>query len=288
MGIPNRQALIALFGAAAMICWLSTVGARELAVDIDQMVEVEIATIGVAAFGSSPVVLLREPQAREVIPIFIGPNEAQAILRGMHGIDTPRPLTHDLLGSVLAGLEVTLERVYVDDLVDNTFLGMLELRIAGRDEPVRIDSRPSDALALALRAGASIHVAPRVLEAAREIEFEGLDDQIVTALGITVNPVTDDLRIALGLPDEPGVLVSNVTGPAEDAGMEPGALVLGVNDEIPTSPMRYLDLVRRTPTDQDTRLRYWQDGAIHELELPTDVPSPQPRRERTPQPSITL
>lgn len=101
MGIPNRQALIALFGAAAMICWLSTVGARELAVDIDQMVEVEIATIGVAAFGSSPVVLLREPQAREVIPIFIGPNEAQAILRGMHGIDTPRPLTHDLLGSVL-------------------------------------------------------------------------------------------------------------------------------------------------------------------------------------------
>lgn len=288
MGIPTRQTLIPLLGSAALICWLCTAGARELAVDIDEMVEVEIATIGVAAFGRSPVVLLREPNAREVIPIFIGPNEANAILRGMHGIDTPRPLTHDLLGSVLAGLDVTLERIYVDDLVDNTFLGMLELRVAGRDEPVRIDSRPSDAMALALRAGATIHVAPRVLEAAREIEFEGLDDQIVTALGITVNPVTDDLRVALDLPNEPGVLVSNVTGPAEEAGMEPGALVLEVNDETPITPMRFLDLVRRTPADEDARIRYWQAGEIHELELPTDVPSPQPRRERTPEPGITL
>ncbi len=288
MALPIRP-LHTLVALLALSCGLiTTSNARELAADIDEMVSVEIATIGVAALGHSPVVLLREPHAREVIPIFIGTNEANAILRAMHGIDTPRPLTHELLGRVIQGLDATLERVYVDDLVDNTFLGMLEFRVAGREQPLRIDSRPSDALALALRAGASIHVAPKVLEAARQIEYEGLDDQIVTAVGITVNPLTDDLRIALDLPDEAGVLVSNVTGPAEEAGMEPGALILTVNGETPASPLAFLELVRRTPAEQPVQIHYWQAGEIMELELPTEVPSPQPRRQRHPEPGIAL
>jgi bifunctional DNase/RNase len=287
MAIPSRQ-VRKLLVLLALNCWLTTTSARELAADIEQMVSVEIATIGVAAFSHSPVVLLREPHAREVIPIFIGTNEANAILRAMHGIDTPRPLTHELLGTVIQGLDATLERVYVDDLVDNTFLGMLEFRVAGREQPLRIDSRPSDALALALRTGASIHVAPKVLEAARQIEYEGLDDQIVTAVGITVNPLTDDLRIALDLPDELGVLVSHVTGPAQKAGMEPGALLLTVNGETPRSPLDFLERVRQTPTEQDVQIRYWQAGDIIELELPTDVPSPQSRRQRRSEQGMAL
>lgn len=285
MSLPKLGSylLSLLCGVALLAASMSTASARELAAEIDEMVEVEIATVGVAGFGGPPVVLLREPGAREVIPIFIGINEAGAILRGLAGERSPRPMTHDLLSDVLGEMEATLERVYVDAIVDHTFLGMLELSLPGRDERVRIDSRPSDAIALAIHAGASIHVAPQVLEAARDIEYEGLDDQVVVALGITVAPVTADLREALGLPDQPGVLVSDVRGPAADAGLEPGALLLEVNGEVPETPLRYLELVRDTAVDEDARLRYWQQGEEYEIEVTTDVPPrepmPRPRQD---------
>lgn len=285
MSLPKLGSylLSLLCGVALLAASMGTASARELAAEIDEMVEVEIATVGVAGFGGPPVVLLREPGAREVIPIFIGINEAGAILRGLAGERSPRPMTHDLLSDVLGEMEATLERVYVDAIVDHTFLGMLELSLPGRDERVRIDSRPSDAIALAIHAGASIHVAPQVLEAARDIEYEGLDDQVVVALGITVAPVTADLREALGLPDQAGVLVSDVRGPAADAGLEPGALLLEVNGEVPETPLRYLELVRDTAVDEDARLRYWQQGEEHEIEVTTDVPPrepmPRPRQD---------
>ncbi|WP_234270798.1 bifunctional nuclease domain-containing protein [Billgrantia ethanolica] len=285
MSLPKLGSylLSLLCGVALLAASLGTANARELAAEIDEMVEVEIATVGVAGFGGPPVVLLREPGAREVIPIFIGVNEAGAILRGLAGERSPRPMTHDLLSDVLGEMEATLERVYVDAIVDHTFLGMLELSLPGRDERIRIDSRPSDAIALAIHAGASIHVAPQVLEAARDIEYEGLDDQVVVALGITVAPATDDLREALGLPDQPGVLVSDVRGPAAEAGLEPGALLLEVNGEVPETPLRYLELVRDTAVDEDARLRYWQQGEEHEIEVTTDVPPrepmPRPRQD---------
>lgn len=259
-----------------LLVWSITAGSRDLVVDEDELVRVEIATLAVAANGA-PVVLLRAPDRSDVIPIIIGPAEAQAIMRAIEEVDMPRPMTHDLLGDVIGALDARLERVIVDDLVDNTFLGILEFAVAGRDEPVRVDSRPSDAMALALRAGASIHVTPPVLQAAEFIEYEGLADQAVTAVGVTVGEVTDDLRGALELPDRAGLLVNGVTGPAADAGLEPGALLLEVNGETPASPMAFLDLVRATPEGEDVRLRFWQEGEEREVEVSTDVPEQEPR-----------
>lgn len=269
MNLQRFVAILAL--TAALLAWSTAASSRDLAVDEDELVRVEIATLAVAVNGA-PVVLLRDPRRSDVIPIIIGSAEAQAIMRAMGEVDMPRPMTHDLFGDVIGELDARLERVIVDDLVDNTFLGILEFSVAGRDEPLRVDSRPSDAMALALRAGASIHVAPPVMEAARFIEYEGLDDQIVTAVGITVGQVTDDLRAALELPERDGLLVSGVTGPAAAAGLEPGALLLAVNNEIPASPMDFLDLVRATPDGEDVRLAFWQGGEEREIEVPTDVP----------------
>ncbi|MBE0488933.1 MAG: bifunctional nuclease family protein [Halomonas sp.] len=266
---------------AFLLAWALPAQARELAVPPEAMVEVEVATVGMSGMAGVPVVLLREPGAGEVIPIYIGVTEARAILRALTGERPPRPLTHELLGDVLAGAEVALTRVYVDALTDSTFLGMLELTLPGRETPLRIDSRPSDAIALALTAGASIHVAPEVLEAARQIEYQGFDDQVVVALGITVTPLDDDLREALGLPDSAGVLVSDVSGDAAEAGLVPGAMLLEVNGETPDSPLHFLELVRDTPEGEPARLRAWQRGEIVEVELSTEVPEPRPRR-RTP------
>lgn len=278
----RRSPLPALLAAGLLLIGLLTTWgaaqARELAVSPDDMVEVEVATVGTSGLSGMPVVLLREPGAREVIPIYIGVGEARAILRALSGERGPRPMTHELLGDVLAGVEATLSRVYVDALTESTFLGMLELALPGRDTPVHVDSRPSDAIALALTAGASIHVAPDVLEAARQIEYRGLDDQVVVALGVTVTPLSDDLREALDLPDRAGVLVSDVSGAAAEAGLEPGALLLAVNDETPETPLHFLELVRDTPSDAPARLRVWQQGEVIEVELSTDVPAPEPRR----------
>lgn len=273
---PAGRPLLLVAATIMAAAWLTTATARELAVELDELVEVEIATIGLAERTGSPVVLLREPAAREVIPIAIGTAEARAIMSALQDVRYPRPMTHDLLGDVLGAVDARLERVFVDDLVEGVFLGMLELRVTGRDDRVRVDSRPSDAIALALRTGATIHVAPKVLEAARSIDFEGLDDdQVVNAVGITVMAANDELRDALALPDRAGVLVSGAAGPAADAGMRPGALIVEVNGDAPGSPMEFLELVRATPSGEDARIAYWQEGETHEIEVSTDVPDPR-------------
>lgn len=275
----GRKQLARLAAAIVAITLLSGWGSqRNLNISDDDLVQVEIATIGIASNGA-PVVLLREPGARKVVPIFIGVAEAQAIARAMRGMEMPRPMTHDLFGNVLEALDVELTRVLVDDMANNAYLGMLELELPGQDRPLRIDSRPSDAMALALRAGASIHVAPKILEAAANIDFEGMDDEVVTAIGITVGPVTDELREALALPEQSGVVVTRVIGPAEEAGLAPGALLLSVNNEMAVSPLRFLELVRDTPADEKALIRFWQEGEETEIEVSTDIPEPR-RRQR--------
>jgi uncharacterized protein len=191
-----------LFGCVLMQV-LAAAYARSPMVPVEDMIAVELATVGLDSASGAPVVLLREPLGGDVVLIHIGSNEALAILLGLRDIPVPRPMTHDLLVDLIESLGGRLERVMVDALEDSTYLGVLELRLEHRDEPVYIDSRPSDALALAVRTGAPILVAPAVLASTRGQEYRelpGSDPAPVTALGITVGGITDDLREALGLP----------------------------------------------------------------------------------------
>ena len=116
-----------------------------------------------------PVLILREEGGTVFLPIWIGVFEANAIALALEGIQTPRPMTHDLLQSVLVGLGAELERVEIHSLVEGTFHARLRLRrrsAAAAVDPIEIDSRPSDAVALALRTGAPIWIARTVLESA--------------------------------------------------------------------------------------------------------------------------
>ncbi len=247
--------------------------ARELAVAPDQLIPVELATVAVLTGTDVPVVLLREPESGDVIPIFIGIPEARAILIALRGVELPRPMTHDLLRDVIGKLAGTVERVVVDDLRNNTYHAVIEVRVQPDDRIVRIDARPSDALALAVRSGSEIRVSIPVLQAGRDLEFEGLgNEQVVTALGITVVEATPELRDALSLPEREGVLVTAARGLAAFSGLEPGSLVLSVNDSVPGTPMEFLELVRRTPAGTAATIRYWWDGEERTIELSTDVP----------------
>lgn len=256
-----------------LLCAAAQAGARELYSAAEDLVAVELATVGVSSLTGTPVVVLRDPASGDVVPIIVGPIEARAILMALQEVPVPRPLTHDLISNILAATGMRLERVLVDALIDGTYHGALDLRAKDSDTPIYVDSRPSDSLALAVREDAAIFVAPKVIEAARGLAFEPLpDEEIVTALGITVVSVTDELREAMKLGDRTGVLVSRAVGEAAKAGLAAGALILGVNGETPESPLGFLDLVRRTPTDEKARITYWSDGKKFEIELSTDVP----------------
>ncbi|QOC21461.1 bifunctional nuclease family protein [Wenzhouxiangella sp. AB-CW3] len=257
-------------------------GARELAVEFDTLVPAELASVAVEPMTGTPVVLLREPDDGRIVPIFIGPNEARAILVAQRGIESERPMTHDLATDLIQSLDAKLERVIVDELRNGTYYGALELSRADSDEIVRVDTRPSDGLALAARTGASILVAPAILEAGEDIPFRGLDDddEVVTAIGITVMPASDDIRQALNLPDEPGVLVTNSRSHAEQAGLRAGALILAVDDETIETPMDFLESISAATAEGKAMIRFWHEGETHEVELSTEVPEIDPERRQ--------
>jgi hypothetical protein len=132
------------------------------------LIEMSIKGLMVDPITNMPIVILRDLDNQRVLPIWVGPVEANAIALQIENVTPPRPMTHDLLKSVLAELGATLTRVVIADLRDNTFYAYLELRQDG--ESLLIDARPSDAIALSLRTKTPIFVDPRVLDQAKSID----------------------------------------------------------------------------------------------------------------------
>jgi len=128
------------------------------------MIEMTIDSIRVSLMNYQRVVILREKKAGRYLPIWIGAAEADAIAVKLQGVTVPRPLTHDLLGLVIDSLGATVDSIIVNDLKSDTFYAKIILNVDGRQ--VEIDSRPSDALALAVRAGVPIFVDEAVLDKA--------------------------------------------------------------------------------------------------------------------------
>lgn len=128
------------------------------------MIEVTVDRIQVNLVNQNRVVILRETEGNRFLPIWIGQFEAEAIAMFLQEVEAERPMTHDLLKSMLGGLGATLERLEIHDLQDNVFYARLIIR-SGNQE-IEIDSRPSDGIALAIRAHAAIFVADEVMQRA--------------------------------------------------------------------------------------------------------------------------
>jgi bifunctional DNase/RNase len=129
------------------------------------LIEMAIKGLMIDPVTNVPIVLLRDADNQRVLPIWVGPVEANAIALQIENVAPPRPLTHDLLRNLLVELGVRLHRVVIADLKENTFYAYLDLRRG--DEPVLVDARPSDALALAIRTRSPVFVESSVLERAR-------------------------------------------------------------------------------------------------------------------------
>jgi uncharacterized protein len=131
-------------------------------------IEMTIKGLMVDPVTNTPIVVLRDAEGQKVLPIWVGVFEANAIAVQIENVPTPRPMTHDLLKNVIYDLHATVERIVVTDLKENTFFALIHLTVGG--ERVVIDARPSDAIALALRASAPIFVEERVIEQSRLVE----------------------------------------------------------------------------------------------------------------------
>jgi bifunctional DNase/RNase len=126
------------------------------------MIPVSLSKIVITETSDHQVIVLKELEGKRSFPIIIGLNEAWAIDRAVKGISTPRPLTHDLITRIIESLNADVERVVISDLRNNTFYAKIVLRQDGNI--IEIDSRPSDAVALAMQKNTPIFVASKVLE----------------------------------------------------------------------------------------------------------------------------
>ena len=133
------------------------------------LIEMTIKGLMVDPITNMPIVVLKDKDGERVLPIWVGVFEANAIALQIENVATPRPMTHDLLRNVIVDLDGAVDRVVVSDLQESTFFAILHLTVKG--EHLVVDARPSDAIALALRARAPILVEEAVIDNAKTVDF---------------------------------------------------------------------------------------------------------------------
>jgi len=154
-------------------------------------IEVKIRALMMDPNSGTPIIILKDVNSETMLPIWVGAYEANAIALEIEKIAPPRPMTHDLLRNLIVELGLTVDRVVVTSLRDNTFYAVIEMT-AENGEAMRLDSRPSDAIALALRADCPIFVDTEVIQASQnsvasdddsETESEGGEEEWPDVIG---------------------------------------------------------------------------------------------------------
>ena len=142
--------------------------------DNGDLIPMDVVGVRVELPSNQPIVLLREKDGSRYLPIWIVANEATAIATALEGIQPPRPLTHDLMRSVIDAVGALAVRVVITEMRDSVFYADLALEVSGKE--IQISSRPSDAIALAVRTGTPVFAIPEVLEKAG-VHFEEDDEE---------------------------------------------------------------------------------------------------------------
>lgn len=132
-------------------------------------IEMTIKGLMVDPITNMPIIILRDEEGQRVLPIWVGVFEANAIALQIENVTTPRPMTHDLLRNVITDLRGEIQKIVVSDLKENTFYALIYILVNG--EVMAIDARPSDAIALALRARAPIFVEDSVIDHAKTVDL---------------------------------------------------------------------------------------------------------------------
>lgn len=133
-------------------------------------IEMRVKGLVVDPISKMPIVVLEDPTSEKILPIWIGVFEANAIALKIENISTPRPMTHDLLKSCFDKLDISIDKIVVNDVRNNTFYALIYCRL--KNKQIIIDSRPSDAIALAIRMNTPIFVNDEVVKRAHSLKFD--------------------------------------------------------------------------------------------------------------------
>jgi bifunctional DNase/RNase len=136
------------------------------------MIEMELSGLGFDPRNMSPIVLLRDKDERNFLPIWIGMFEAAAIAMELQEFDPPRPMTHDLLTNIIEILKADVEKVIITEIKEDTFYAVLDIKVDGEKDNIKVDCRPSDAIAVAVRTDAPIYVSENVMVKAKMVNQE--------------------------------------------------------------------------------------------------------------------
>lgn len=239
-------------------------------------IRVKVTSVGFDQTSGGHYVLLWDDSESRELPIMVGDNEAQAIMLALHGIRPERPLTHNLLQSVIEQTGNRVDRILIAEVRNGIYYAKIYLD-QGR---YSIDCRPSDAIALATGANAPIYVQDRLFDLSpapgERLVVVGKLPATAHALGITVEQLTPELASYFGASIQGGVLVSDVDRAAKKAGVTPGDIVLKVADH----QIKALDdfSERMSAVSRGgVRLTLSRDGASRTVTVEGQVNGRQPR-----------
>ena len=198
----------------------------------DSSVEARVKTMLIDPSSQAPVVVLETVADKKPLPIWIDVPEARAIALELEHVSLPRPLTHDLIRNILQSVGASLQRVTITELRNSTYFAILAL--ITKEKVMNVDSRPSDAIAIALRMKAPIFVSTQVLAQSKSVPAPvGPVQQSQKRLGFQAQDLTVDLAKLLDSQHQKGVLVTDVTaaGAAMRAGLQRGDIITKANDQ---------------------------------------------------------
>ncbi|MFQ6672269.1 MAG: bifunctional nuclease domain-containing protein [Candidatus Tectimicrobiota bacterium] len=240
------------------------------------LVAMKVKGVALDPISSKPIAVLETSEGKtRLLPIWIGPFEAHAIAIQMEETQAVRPLTHDLIKNILKGIEAKVQKIVITKLENNIFYAVIRIEINGRE--VTVDSRPSDAIAVALRVDAPIFATEQVLKAAKTVEESERPELTLakSALGMTVQALTPDIAEHFNLAESNGVLVSHVqlNSEAASAGVRRGDIITAVGDHLTGSIQAFQEALEAVQGQSRVALQLQRGNARHDLTIKLNTPS---------------
>lgn len=269
----GRQTVFAVVGAlciAGVVSLLLPGGWWSTAAGPEEVL-VEVRTVAFDRNSNAPVIVLQSEARQRALPIWIGTYEAQAIAMEIEGVAGPRPLTHDLMKAIVEQLHAELDRIVIDELRGHTYYATIHLKAGGAS--VEVDSRPSDAIALALRFDRPIFVQGDLLAGDAGVSLLPQEPavDVVRLWGLTIQDVDARLAEVFAVGAERGVLVSDV-GPGAAAGVvRRGDVITEFNGSRVSTIADLISSVERIEDDPAVHLALGREGARLQVHFQADA-----------------
>jgi bifunctional DNase/RNase len=228
-------------------------------------IEMEVKGVRLDAVGQSPVVILADKEGKKALPIWIGLLEANAIDRELKNIATTRPMTHDLLHSILTQVQVKVKEVKIIDLKDQTYYATLSLKL--NKGVIEVDARPSDAMILALKSKIPILVAAKILDEQGILLTK--KNAFGERYGIRIQELTPSLAPHFNFKSKKGVLVAEVLpgSVSETSGIKAGDIITKVNSKEVGSVQEFEEMFDKAKAGDSLRILLFRDEKLQEVNL---------------------